>query len=271
MEHFENNPRNVKEKSVYLLHLDTPRIIILASVIIGLILLSFLVGMNFVKGDRGDIVAGNDLLFNSGNSSLPGDKKIPALPDSGNGSLLPDEKIVNTEVLDEKNRVKDEVQKEDEASQDILTSDNIKDILPPAGESKKDDKAIKTVQKKKKAKSKVARSSKKSVKSRKNARRKKSRKKSRVIEVSDRYRSSSPKTAHYSIQVASFDTKRKADREARRLRKMNYDASVKGSRVKGKKYYRVKIGPVFNKKKAIKLLNNVQGNYRYRNSYMVKE
>jgi cell division protein FtsN len=271
MEHFENNPRNVKEKSVYLLHLDAPRIIILASVIIGLILLSFLVGMNFVKGDReGDIIANNDLLFNSGKSSLPDGRKIPALPDSGNGSLLPDEKIVNTELLDEKNRGREEIKKEDEASQDILTSDTIKDILPPAGETKKEEKVAKTV-KKKKSKKIASRSSKKSTKSRKNARSKKSRKKSRVIEVSDSYRNSSPEKTHYSIQVASFDTRKKANREAGRLRKMSYDASVKGTRVKGKRYYRVKIGPVFNKRKAIKLLNTIQGNYRYRNSYMVKE
>ncbi len=270
MEHFEPNPRNTKEKSVYLLHLDTPRIIILASVIIGLILLAFLVGMNFVKGDReSNIIAGNDLLFN-GKSTLPGDKTIPALPDSGNGSLLPDDKIVNTEVLDEKNRGKDEIQKEDEASQDILTSDNIKDILPPKGESQKDEKVAKTVEKKK-SKSRIARSSKKSLKNRKNAKRKKSGKKSRVMEVSGKYRNSSPGSTNYSIQVASFDTRKKADREAGRLKKMNYDASVKSSLVKGKKYYRVKIGPLFNKKKAIKLLNSIQGNYRYRNSYMVKE
>lgn len=266
MEHFETNPRNVKEKSVYLLHLDAPRIIILASVIIGLILLSFLVGMNFVKGNReSDIITGNDLLFNNNDkNSLTGEKKIAALPDSENDSLLPHEKIVNTEVLDEKNKGKDEIKNEDETSRDILTSDNIKEILPPAGEPKKEKKVKKTVGKKR-PRNKIARKSKKSKKSLKNKR------KSRVIEVSKKYKKSSPKTTHYSIQVASFDTRVKAGREAERLKKMNYDANVKSSLVKGKKYYRVKIGPLFNKKEAIKLLNTIQGNYRYRNSYMVKE
>ncbi len=271
MEHFETNPRNVKEKSVYLLHLDTPRIIILSAVIIGLILLSFLVGMNFIKGDsESDIIAGNDTLFRTGKSTIPGDKKIPALPGSEGSGLLSEEKIVNTETLDEKNRVKEDAGREDEASKDILTSDNIKDILPPSDESKKDDKTVKTAVKKN-PKKRIARSSKKSTKSRKNAKRGKNRKKSRVIEVSGKYRNSSPKAPHYSIQVASFDARSKADREAGRLRKMDYDAHVKSTRVKGRKYYRVKIGPLFSKKDAIKLLNNIQGNFRYRNSIMVRE
>jgi hypothetical protein len=53
MEQFDIPHQRIKEKSVYLLHLDAARIILISSAIIGIIIVSFLLGMNFVKG--GDV------------------------------------------------------------------------------------------------------------------------------------------------------------------------------------------------------------------------
>jgi high-affinity K+ transport system ATPase subunit B len=44
--------KGIKEKSIYILHLDTPRIIILSSVIIGLVIIAALIGMNINKQDQ---------------------------------------------------------------------------------------------------------------------------------------------------------------------------------------------------------------------------
>ncbi|MGL4369294.1 MAG: hypothetical protein ACRCUT_06440, partial [Spirochaetota bacterium] len=67
MEQFENQQphnANVKEKSVYLLHLDGARILILSAITIGLLTVAFLIGMKISGEDRNeDILAQNEALI----------------------------------------------------------------------------------------------------------------------------------------------------------------------------------------------------------------
>ena len=53
MEQFDIPHQRIKEKSVYLLHLDAARIILISSAIIGIIIVSFLLGMRFIRGGDG--------------------------------------------------------------------------------------------------------------------------------------------------------------------------------------------------------------------------
>ena len=50
MDQFNIPHQKVKEKSVYMLHLDAARIILISAAVIGIIIVSFLLGMNFIKG-----------------------------------------------------------------------------------------------------------------------------------------------------------------------------------------------------------------------------
>ena len=80
MENFDHqHQENMKEKQFYLLHLDTPRIIIVSSVIIGLIVISFLMGMNFIGGDSSSqqIAANNSFKSMDKNANLL-DESIPS-------------------------------------------------------------------------------------------------------------------------------------------------------------------------------------------------
>ena len=53
MEHFDEK-QGIREKSLYTFHLDTPRIVIAVSVFLGIVALTFLLGMTFTKGDKVD-------------------------------------------------------------------------------------------------------------------------------------------------------------------------------------------------------------------------
>ncbi|HEY1406262.1 MAG TPA: hypothetical protein VF857_06620, partial [Spirochaetota bacterium] len=88
----ENRP--VKEKSVYLLHLDGPRILILSALVIGLITIAVLIGMKITEGGKSEeILAQNDSLMESPHS-LPGGPETgepskEQLPDLQNAQSLP--------------------------------------------------------------------------------------------------------------------------------------------------------------------------------------
>jgi len=75
----------------------------------------------------------------------------------------------------------------------------------------------------------------------------------------------------WSIQVASYNTIFKAQKEAKYLHSMNYDAFVDKADISGKTYYRVKIGPILKEDKAIGMLQEIQSIDKYKESYIVKE
>lgn len=70
--------------------------------------------------------------------------------------------------------------------------------------------------------------------------------------------------------MASLDSKSKAMQEQNKLKKMQFDAYVDKVNVNGKRFYRVKIGPIATKKKAVQILQELQDN-KYEESYLTKE
>jgi len=254
MENFDGNQRNVREKSVYLLHLDTPRIILIASVIIGIIAASFLFGMNFIKKGDGDSIR-NELISSANKPVLPFDSGMPMDTENEPGGIHPD-KSPMADISDNK------------SEPDLLTADNIKEIIPPF----KEEKSISIPKERETAVSKKTASVtpaniNKPVKKTKN--KKEPSKKQKVVEVvSTKPSHQSHKGSGYAIQVAAFDTKVKADSEVRSLKDMKYDAFMEKSIVSGKIYYRVKIGPMSSKGRALDLLHELQEQTKYRTSYV---
>lgn len=277
MENFdENNHNRMKERNVYLLHLDTPRIIIISSVIIGLVLVAFLFGMNMKKKNNtvSDIASLNDPFLQAPldeknkNVILEGKLDMP-LADKDLALNLPENSAI--QKMDEKNIVQYDNKKQvsepglkEPSAVDVINSDTINQIIPPAKAVTRpaNNKIVKKT--KKKSVRKRAKVNKKSKKSRKK----------RVVEVvshnkdSQSYKSS---RTGYSIQIASLDKRNKANRERRNLKRMEYDAHIDSTKVNGKKYYRVRIGPIYSKRQAIKILNDLQEDSRYEGSYMIKE
>ena len=61
----EHGNRYKKEKSIYQLNLDTPRIIIITSIFVGLIILAVLTGMNLSTQSDNDFIAQDNKLLDS--------------------------------------------------------------------------------------------------------------------------------------------------------------------------------------------------------------
>ena len=49
-----------------------------------------------------------------------------------------------------------------------------------------------------------------------------------------------------------------------------YNAFIDSAHINGKKFYRVRIGPIYSKKKACELLDEISINSRYEESYIIK-
>lgn len=299
MENFEGNQDKVREKSVYMLHLDTPRMVILGSVVLGLIVVAFLFGMNFIKDDSGAAAAqtaSSDMLTPESSGLSAFNQNIPAPPHSGtevdSDSPLPaDSDAVNSGTAEEKaaddkqladssaakTEKSDDLKTADakpvKEAKDVLTEDNLKEIIPPAGakklaETKKKSSAVHRNSAKKK---KIA--SRRHVKHR--STRKKSvavhKKRSRVVPVVHNETGYRNTRSGFAIQVVSYDSRSKAVHEMDKLRKMHYSAYMDPTSVEGRRFFRVRIGPLSSKSKALSLLREVQGIDRYSGSYMVKE
>ncbi|HNX24264.1 MAG TPA: SPOR domain-containing protein [Spirochaetota bacterium] len=285
MENFDPKPNAVKEKNLYIVHLDTPRIIILSSVIIGIITAAFLFGMSFMKDDKPGskelTVSGMNFDDNKTADMLRAD--IPPIPGGGLEEGAGEDKIAAIDENKDNTAIKDDIKlpqgneiasakeeiKHDKG--DVLTNENIREIIPPAGDknksSKKTEKIAKHEKKNEKQPSKkiAAHDKKKS-----DDKREISNGKSRIYEVS---RDVNEKKSYdsYAVQVASYDTLSKAENEKSLLKSKRFDAYIDKSAVNGKNYFRVRIGPVSSSKKAYELLNEVQSDSRYAGSYMVKD
>jgi len=285
MESFEPKQRGVKEKNFYILHLDTPRIIILASVLIGIITAAFLLGMGVVKSNKSApkefAIEGADSM-NGKNADLFG-KDIPPLPDDhsvDNGTI--EDKFASLEDKDKKEEPitadnlnqfnKSDSKLPDDSSKmaknDVLKSENIREIIPPALDSHKKKNEIKTTntarasrEHKKDDKAKIASRDKASA----------SHETGKTIHEVSREIESKKTFDGYSIQVASYDTREKAEREKNLLKSKRFDAYITSSIVGGKNYFRVRVGPVASQKSASALLEEIQRDLRYSGSYIVKE
>jgi len=275
MENFETPQKRVKEKNVYLLHLDAARIILIICAVLGIIVASFLIGMNYIGKDDGSaLLTQNDKSLTTKDLGSLGNE-LPPLP-SDDMSRPRDEKIPSIQK-DEKNP---EMHSKESSSRgqsksepvDILTNDNIRDSqqkTPETPVEKPDKKIEKTTGSKEGviASRKIKKSEKK-----KSVKKHGESAKGKVVEVVDKNTPARVKDGrHYSIQVGSYDSSEKASSEIKTLRQMDYDVFMDKTSINGKKYYRVKIGPLASKKKAIDLLNDIQDNTKYKESYMVRE
>lgn len=271
MEHFEQGTQKpVKEKSVYLLHLDTPRIIIICSVVAGIMIVTFLLGMHFT-GDKGSSSMASqeetllppglgDGSMNSlqGESSLLDSSSNPLILDQDKENLLMPQSNKDSDIpgtLKSDKDLADNSTNPDE-TEDVLNREVIEKVVPP--------KKIEKAEPKKKSKKMVQAK-------RSNP---EPEKKKKVVEVSSSHkhpRHTVVPKGQYVIQVASFDTSAKASKEVGRLKHLRFDAFVDRARVNGKTFYRVRIGPIPSKVRAISMLNDIQDIERYRTSYMVQE
>jgi|GEM_PF-218763 len=294
MEHFEPKPnpsqQKVKEKNLYIVHLDTPRIIILSSVVIGIIAASFLFGMSFFK-DKGDPT--KNLAINDTNISSKDEDLFGKVTDEESKIKSEDLKIdEDSELLSKDDKSEETIKSEDilkgteiagvgtkvkEEKVDVLTKENIKAIIPPSKTKKQVAKSSVKKERKSVAKAPVRKSAKVKSAAVRNNKKNESRyasgeKESKVVQVSKNVRSyTTPRSGGFSVQVASYDRQFKAERERSLLKSRNYDAYVDRTIVNGKNYYRVKIGPVGSRDKAASLLNGVQRDSRYANSYITRD
>ncbi len=291
MENFEQRfePRNegVKEKNLYIVHLDMPRIIILSSVIVGIVAASFLFGMNFFnKGNSPDRnltvnereIADNDedLFGNLKDEEELASHKSDDLSMDEEGEILGLEKKRESSDISENSQdamdsAKTSAKAEDKT--DVLTKENIKEIISPAQKSK--DVVVKKEKKHKKS-VKVAKTVKshrtsKAIAVKGNAKKVNRKSRSRVVQASKVAVSRHTSGGGFAVQVASYDRLPRARSEVNRLKSRNFDAYVDRTIVRGKTFYRVKIGPVQSKNMATSLLNGVKADSRYSGSYITRD
>jgi cell division septation protein DedD len=262
--------KGIKEKSIYILHLDTPRIIILTSVIIGLVIISALIGMNINKQDQKDnegfardnallenLVADNHEKSEISENNLEPPLNHDNLLKNDNSIITADNSIKPKDNLTANpgTIINNSISKE--PASDILTRENIETIIPPAHMLKKSDQ-----------KKSVKKSADKQTDKIKDSSKKKS-----VVEVSSKDKSlkeSEKEKNYYSIQVAAFDKKSKALTEISNLENKKYNAYMDSAKVNGKTFYKVMVGPVYSKKKAVDLLDEISADKRYEESYIIK-
>jgi cell division protein FtsN len=263
MEQFnQQENRSVKEKSVYLLHLDGPRILILSALIIGFITVAVLVGMKISEGGNGsEILAQNDSLMESQNtlpggmdttdptkdplldlqSAQPGSQQQPGLEQTPGQKGLSSPLVATDPKKSEK---------------DLLAGDQPVNVVPSVPDSQKPVKKHHIAKKHDKKKQHVVR--------RKN--------KDEVVEVSDVKVKGETKDAHgFFIQLASYDRSDPAKKEVTKLKEMEYDAYFDKAKIKGKNFYRVRIGPIESKDAASQMLDEIQTDPRYEDSFLVQE
>ncbi len=253
MEHFEERNQNIKEKSVYSLHLDTPRIILISAAVIGVIAASFLIGMNFIKKTDNRDIAKNEAIFDTAKDNDLFSEKHAAPLDSGKNEVKP----FDTDPG------KIDLKKSDTSG--VITSDNFKEPVAPIAD-------IEKIDKKKTAKNKET---KKIVKKEKKTEKikpvKNKKEKTSIVEVADAEDEPKLLTGKFMIQVASYDEKSRAETELLSLKDMDLKAHINRKKINGKDFFRLHIGPIASKDKALKIMNEMQSNPRYSDSFLVRE
>ncbi len=289
MEQFDIPHQRVKEKNMYMLNLDAPRIVLIVAAVIGIVVVSFLLGMNFIRGGEGakTLLTKNDIFDSQKELDLL-KTTIPPAPDEDELSKPLDDSLGALEKEDrgavikgdpdaagaEKHARDDLAAIDGNESSNTLTSDNVSQTVavrkPAVKKSSRLDDDEKQLSRSDDVEPSLKHVRKATVRG--DVKKKKSGR-SKVVAVSgDRMEYSKVNgSGGYTIQVASLDNKSRAQTEVRSLREMSYDAYLDDTQVNGKRFYRVRIGPVASRKKALDLLNDFQGKDRYRESYMVRE
>lgn len=276
MEQFDDRSANrMKEKSVYLLHLDAPRIIIISCVLVGVLIIAFLIGMNLTGDGRQETrnTAQREMLFNPLPDEPARDQnELQALDPQGEqegqapskGTAAPQmdapkqasNETPGAAIASNKNAV-DQPQNE---SRDVLTQDTTREIIPPANTIKKEKKERITATQPK-------------ARSRNAAARRETRQRShKTVEVASKSEGNERESrGGYSIQVSAYDNRATAQREVAKLKEHRYDPYIENTRIGGKKYFRVRIGPISTRKEAVKLLEEIQEMNRYERSYLIRD
>ena len=270
MEHFDEK-QGIKEKSLYTFHLDTPRVVIAVSVLLGVIALTFLLGMTFTKADKvsPESLTASDLLASGRpvdqglqvqsepveavlpNGQLP---QVQSQPDAG-AALLASNRPVNDNDL-----FQPSINNNDSGLDRVFISDSPK---------REKNNAEKKKEAKKETKKNTKTTVKESAPDTRNTKKETVKKKSSVIPVVNE--SKNPPKGSFAVQVASYDKRSKAANEIESLKKLNYSAYMNDTVVDGKQFFRVRIGPLSSKEKASAILDEIQDNDRYVSSYIVKE
>jgi DedD protein len=261
MEQNNQQDTRVKEKNVYLLHLDGPRILILSAIIIGMLSLAFLVGMKIMgEGKTEDNIAHNDSIADQ-RGVPPVDELDPAktpLPDlQGSQTITPQTAVQDSIMPQPSTQVLNSTKK---TEPDLLSPISAQEVISSSKPVSKDEgKSAKTV--KASSKKQIQKKS-KSSKSETDD----------VVEVSSVKQKNEKKTQHgFFVQCASLDRIEKAKNEVQKLKDMEYDAFFDKKELKGKDFYRVRVGPIATKDKAIQILEEIQQNPRYEDSFVVHE
>ncbi len=78
-------------------------------------------------------------------------------------------------------------------------------------------------------------------------------------------------TGEYSIQVCAFDNRVRAETEITALKRHRYDPYMETTMVNGRRFYRVRVGPISNRTEAAKLLEEIKSMNKYDASFMIRE
>ena len=258
MEHFEQNRAPVKEKSVYVLHLDTTRILIIGTVAIGIIALAYFGGSYSLKQKEAKpkLAAKSHLMFPSDSMSMP------SAPHSGEMASLFNNRTSDNLRLPEENRVMDFTSNR---PSEIAALDDTKIVLPTTPSRVAPQPAPKPQVKAPTAKAPAPKPQ--------NTRSQDAKverpapvKSPNVVEVS----APLPKTqSGFAIQVGSFAVESRAKKLVSALKTEDYNAYIEHIKFNGKDSFRVKIGPISNKKEAISMLNELQEDDRFADCYIV--
>lgn len=266
MEHFNEPHRKIGEKNVYLLHLDVPRIILISLAGLGIVIATFLLGMNFAKeGDGpGASITGTDPLLNRQSDLSLINPDIPEPPlgvEKQDSAAMKDE----TDPLAGNDKSHDIIPGK-AIPAETVTADAVKEFQRPGNDEKtaKNDRKPAVSEKKHRD---VARNRNKT-----RPREQRKTERNRVVEVSSKDEHPRERSSGgFAIQVASYDNRSTADAEADRLKRRHYDAFVERTTISGRRYYRVRIGPISSHSAAEQVLQDIQESNRYGESYMIRQ
>lgn len=276
MENFDPKPKGVREKNLYVVHLDTPRIIILASIIIGIVTASFLLGMTLMKDDKPGkgSLAFNDFNLDDKSGIDIFSKEVPPLSDFAMNEGKEGNDLAGTGLQEDPQNIKGDSTALDVSrgavaadtkieKSDILTGENIKEIIPPV---KKDIKPAQKIVKKTKDETKIKQKPAKAIAKTSSAINTTSQVKEVSRDIENRKQSGG-----FAVQVASYDVLSRAEQEKTLLKSKRFDAYIDKAVLNGKNYFRVRIGPLSSKDNAFSLLQEIQTDNRYAGSYLVKD
>jgi cell division septation protein DedD len=209
--------------------------------------------MNFIKKTDNREITKNEVIFDSTKDNDLFSEKQPAPADNSRNEVKP----FDTDPG------KIDLKKND--SSGIITSDNFKEPVAPVTDIEKIDKKK---QVKNKDTKKIVKKDKKSekIKPVKNKKEKTS-----IVEVADSEDEPKLLTGKFMIQIASYDEKFRAEQELLSLKDMNLKAHINRKKINGKDFFRLHVGPITSKDKALKMMNEIQENPRYGDSFLVRE